>query len=153
MRNLFTESVLKNERRVVTSTEEKRGPVRKRQDAGRDGIHCSAIAQGLPSAVASEDRISAAIDPWLTMAASEMPPVILLFRPAFLEIGSAVTRIHLNRPWKGLHVPPLIWAAEVNFDPGSVALVLASDVYNEADYVRDYDDYLALMKELTQKQV
>jgi hypothetical protein len=90
VRNLFTESALKNERRVVTSTEEKRGPVRKRQDAGRDGIHCSAIAQGLPSAVASEDRISAAIDPWLTIAASEMPPVILLFRLAFLEIGSAV---------------------------------------------------------------
>jgi dTDP-4-dehydrorhamnose 3,5-epimerase-like enzyme len=70
-----------------------------------------------------------------------------------VDDGQNRTRIHLNRPWKGLHVPPLIWAAEVNFDPGSVALVLASDVFNEADYIRDYDDYLALMKDLTQKQV
>lgn len=70
-----------------------------------------------------------------------------------VDDGKSRTRIHLNRPWKGLHVPPLIWAAEVNFDPGSVALILASDMYNEADYIRDYDDYLALIKNLASKQV
>ncbi|WP_408251823.1 sugar 3,4-ketoisomerase [Paraburkholderia xenovorans] len=69
-----------------------------------------------------------------------------------VDDGKNRTRIHLNRPWKGLHVPPLIWAAEVNFDPGSVALILASDMYNEADYIRDYDDYLALMKDLASKR-
>jgi len=49
---------------------------------------------------------------------------------------------HLNRPWKGLHIPPMIWASEVNFDPGSVCLVLASELYNAADYYRDYDEFL-----------
>ncbi len=50
---------------------------------------------------------------------------------------------HLNRPWLGLYIPPLIWAAEINFDPGSVCLVLASSPYDEADYLRDYDEFLS----------
>jgi len=61
-----------------------------------------------------------------------------------LDDGTARKTVHLNRPWKGLHVPPRIWAAEVNFDPGSVCLVLASDVYRESDYVRDYGSFLRL---------
>lgn len=59
-----------------------------------------------------------------------------------LDDGRTRTTVHLNRPWKGLHIPPMIWAAEVNFDPNSVCLVLASDVYDEADYIRSYDDFL-----------
>jgi len=58
--------------------------------------------------------------------------------------------IHLNRPWKGLHIPPMVWAAEVNFDPGSVCLVMASDYFDESDYYRNYDQYL---KALTEQQV
>jgi hypothetical protein len=50
--------------------------------------------------------------------------------------------IHLNRPWQGLHIPPMIWAAEMNFDPGSVCLVMASSHFIEADYIRNYDSYL-----------
>ncbi|HEY1329420.1 MAG TPA: FdtA/QdtA family cupin domain-containing protein [Casimicrobiaceae bacterium] len=61
-----------------------------------------------------------------------------------VDDGEFQARIHLNRPWKGLHVPPMIWAAEVNFDPGSVCLVLASDVFREEDYIRNYEEYLAL---------
>jgi hypothetical protein len=41
-------------------------------------------------------------------------------------------------------VPPLIWAAEVNFDPGSICLVLTSELYDENDYIRDYAEYLRL---------
>lgn len=59
-----------------------------------------------------------------------------------LDDGEFQSTIHLNRPWKGLHIPPMIWAAEVNFDPGSVCLVLASDFYDESDYIRNYDEYL-----------
>lgn len=55
-----------------------------------------------------------------------------------LDDGRNTKVVHLNRPWKGLHVHPLIWAAEINFDPGSVCLVLASELYDAADYVRDY---------------
>jgi len=61
-----------------------------------------------------------------------------------IDDGEFQARIHLNRPWKGLHVPPMIWAAEVNFDPGSVCLVLASELFDERDYIRDYDEFLAL---------
>lgn len=64
-----------------------------------------------------------------------------------LDDGDRKTTVHLNRPWQGLHIPPMIWAAEVNFDPGTVCLVLASDSYVEADYIRDYDAYLALVRE------
>jgi dTDP-4-dehydrorhamnose 3,5-epimerase-like enzyme len=52
--------------------------------------------------------------------------------------------VHLNRPWSGLYVPPMIWAAEVNFDAGSVCLVLASELYDESDYIRDYAEFLRL---------
>lgn len=58
-----------------------------------------------------------------------------------LDDGTHRSTVHLNRPWKGLHVPPSIWAAETNFDAGTVCLVLASDHYDESDYIRDYGDY------------
>lgn len=59
-----------------------------------------------------------------------------------LDNGMAKSIVHLNRPWKGLHVPPMLWAAEVNFDPGSICLVLVSDFFDEADYYRDYEEFL-----------
>lgn len=64
-----------------------------------------------------------------------------------IDDGEFQGKIHLNRPWKGLHIPPMIWAAEVNFDPGSVCLVITSDVYNADDYIRDYADYVAAVCE------
>ncbi len=63
-----------------------------------------------------------------------------------LDDGRQQKTVHLNRPWQGLHVPPMIWAAELNFDPGSVCLVLASMEFNESDYYRDYDQFLAALK-------
>jgi dTDP-4-dehydrorhamnose 3,5-epimerase-like enzyme len=59
-----------------------------------------------------------------------------------LDDGHQRRTVHLNRPWMGLHIPPMIWASEVNFDPGSVCLVLASAFYDEADYIRDYDTFV-----------
>ena len=63
-----------------------------------------------------------------------------------IDDGEFQAKVHLNRPWKGLHIPPMIWAAEVNFDPGSVCLVLASDLYDESDYIRDHDEYLRAVR-------
>lgn len=51
------------------------------------------------------------------------------------------TLFTLNRPWMGLHIPPLVWASEINFSPGSVCLVLTSDFYDSQDYIRDYEEY------------
>lgn len=63
-----------------------------------------------------------------------------------LDDGVEQKSVHLNRPWQGLHIPPMIWAAEMNFDPGSVCLVLASMHFNESDYYRDYDGFLAAVR-------
>ena len=61
-----------------------------------------------------------------------------------LHDGQAQSRIQLDRPWKGLLIPPMIWAAEVDFAPGTVCLVLASAAYDESDYIRDRQDFLRL---------
>lgn len=50
--------------------------------------------------------------------------------------------IHLNQPSMGLYIPPLIWDTEVNFQLGSVCMVVASEHYNEADYYREYIPYV-----------
>jgi dTDP-4-dehydrorhamnose 3,5-epimerase-like enzyme len=61
-----------------------------------------------------------------------------------VEIDDGVNRktIHLNRPWKGLYIPPMIWAGEVNFDPGTICLVMASMPYDESDYYRNYEEFM-----------
>jgi dTDP-4-dehydrorhamnose 3,5-epimerase-like enzyme len=66
-----------------------------------------------------------------------------------LDDGQRKRTVHLNRPWIGLHVPPMIWASEGNFDPGTVYVVLASDLYNADDYVRDYELFTRLGRGLT----
>jgi len=48
----------------------------------------------------------------------------------------------LNRPNKGLLIPPGIWASELEFSSGSVCLVLASHHYEPGDYIRNYEEYL-----------
>jgi hypothetical protein len=63
-----------------------------------------------------------------------------------LDDGFERQNIHLNRPWKGLYIPPMIWASEINFDPGSVCLVMASAGYDESDYIRDYAEFILKRK-------
>lgn len=58
-----------------------------------------------------------------------------------LDDGRNKRTVVLNRPFYGLHVPPGIWAAEQGFSSGSVCLVLASELYDEADYIRNYTDF------------
>lgn len=59
-----------------------------------------------------------------------------------LDDGKIKRVVQLNRPYLGLHIPPGIWASEVNFSSGAICLVLASHGYNESDYLREYDDFL-----------
>lgn len=63
-----------------------------------------------------------------------------------IDDGTSKDVLHLNRPWRGLYIPPLIWAREINFDPGTVCLVLTSDFYDESDNIRDYDLFLDLVR-------
>ena len=59
-----------------------------------------------------------------------------------IDDGTEKKIIHLDEPSKGIHIPPMIWATEINFAPGSVCLALVSDVYVEEDYIRDYDQFI-----------
>ena len=55
-----------------------------------------------------------------------------------LDDGRVQRLVQLNRPYIGLHIPPMVWASEINFSSGSICLVLASHGYDESDYIRDY---------------
>ena len=55
--------------------------------------------------------------------------------------GSDTQRFHLNRSYFGLYVCPMIWRELDNFSSGSVCLVLASDYFSEADYIRDFTQF------------
>jgi hypothetical protein len=66
-----------------------------------------------------------------------------------LNDGKIQRQVLLNRPNIGLHIPPGVWASEVNFSSGSVCLVLASELYDENDYIRDFETYNKLMNETT----
>ena len=59
-----------------------------------------------------------------------------------LDDGIKKKRFHLNRSYNGLYVTPMIWRELDNFSSGSVCMVLASAQYDEADYFRDYNDFL-----------
>ncbi len=59
-----------------------------------------------------------------------------------LDDGKNKKEVFLNHPNKALHIVPGIWREMKDFSSGSVCLVLASIVYEEADYIRDYDDFL-----------
>lgn len=59
-----------------------------------------------------------------------------------VDDGTTKRQVLLNRPDLGLHIPPGIWASEINFSSGAICLVLASHIYKEDDYIRDFDDYL-----------
>lgn len=59
-----------------------------------------------------------------------------------LDDGNVKRLVQLNRPYNGLHIPPLMWASEINFSSGSICLVLASDIYNAKDYLTDYQKFI-----------
>ena len=61
--------------------------------------------------------------------------------------GKVRRTVALNRPNIGLHIPPGIWASEVNFSSSSICLVLASHHYEEGDYIRQLDSYISLYGE------
>ena len=63
-----------------------------------------------------------------------------------LDDGKSKKIVTLNQPYKGLHIPPGIWASEINFSSGSICLVLASHKYDEKDYIREYGEFLKYKK-------
>jgi len=58
-----------------------------------------------------------------------------------LDDGVNRERYHLNRSYYGLYVPKMIWRELDNFSSGSVCVVLASEHFEEEDYIRDYNEF------------
>jgi len=77
-------------------------------------------------------------------AHKELSQLIVAMSGSFdvvLNDGHASKRIHLNRPFQGLYVCPMIWRELDNFSSGAVCMVLASNFYDEVDYYRDFDEF------------
>ena len=64
-----------------------------------------------------------------------------------LDDGANKKTVHLNRSYNGLTICPGIWRRLSNFSSGSVCMVLASDIYRENDYIRDYNEFLSFRSE------
>ena len=58
-----------------------------------------------------------------------------------IDDGYNSMRFHLNRSYYGLYIPRMVWRELDNFSSGSVCLVLASEHYEEEDYIRNYDEF------------
>lgn len=79
----------------------------------------------------------------------EQSEVIIALSGSFdvlLDDGTAQKIVHLNRAYHGLYVPRMIWRRMQNFSTNSVAYVLTCCQYNEADYLRDYNEYKTLSR-------
>ena len=60
--------------------------------------------------------------------------------------GTQHETICLNRPNEGLYIGPMVWREMYDFSDQAVLMVLASQIYDEEDYTRDFDDYLEEVK-------
>jgi len=61
-----------------------------------------------------------------------------------LDDGRNKKRVSLNRPNLALHIVPGLWREIDNFSSGSICMVLASHIYEEGDYIREYDKFIDL---------
>lgn len=59
-----------------------------------------------------------------------------------LDDGHEMRKILLNRPYQGLLIETGIWRTIDDFSSGAVCLVLASELYDESDYIYDYEEFL-----------
>ncbi len=82
-------------------------------------------------------------------AHKELQQVIIAMSGSFdvvLDDGYQQKRFHLNRSYYGLYICSMVWREIDNFSSGSVCMVLASTFYDEADYYRDYQEFLAAVR-------
>lgn len=64
-----------------------------------------------------------------------------------LDNGTEKKIVFLEKPYEGLYVPNSMWREMYDFSADAVLLCLASELYNEDDYIRDYNEFLKLIKE------
>jgi WxcM-like, C-terminal len=59
-----------------------------------------------------------------------------------VDNGFSRTKFHLNRSYQGLYIPAMVWRDIDNFSSGAVCLALASTVYDESEYYREYETFV-----------
>lgn len=64
-----------------------------------------------------------------------------------LDNGHETAEVLLDKPNEGLYIANNMWREMYDFIPGTVLLVLASEYYDEADYIRNYDDFIKMIQE------
>ena len=64
-----------------------------------------------------------------------------------LDDGCETAEVLLDNPTTGLYISNNMWREMYDFTPGAVLLVLASEYYDEADYIRNYDDFMKMVRE------
>ncbi|MFR8034947.1 MAG: sugar 3,4-ketoisomerase [Lachnospiraceae bacterium] len=64
-----------------------------------------------------------------------------------LDSGTEKKIVSLEKPYEGLYIASDMWREMFDFSPDAVLLVLASDYYEEEDYIRNYEEFLAFVKE------
>ena len=68
-----------------------------------------------------------------------------------LDDGTETAEVTLDKPNRGLYISNNMWREMYDFTPGTVLLVLASEYYDEADYIRNYDDFMNMVKGACEK--
>jgi acetyltransferase-like isoleucine patch superfamily enzyme/dTDP-4-dehydrorhamnose 3,5-epimerase-like enzyme len=94
------------------------------------------VVSGVPSRQVRGEHAHRTLHQWLTCLHGECTVLV--------DDGEVRQDVTLDRPSRSLYLPPMIWGVQYNFSPDAVLLVLASDPYDAADYIRDYDEYLRL---------
>lgn len=65
-----------------------------------------------------------------------------------LDNGKEKKIVPLEKPYEGVYVSNAMWREMYDFTPDAVLMVLASEVYDENDYIRDYEEFLAFVKKM-----
>jgi len=63
-----------------------------------------------------------------------------------IEDGTTRENVLLDRPELALYLPPKIWATQENFSRDAVLMVLASEVYDPEEYIKDYQEFVAMRR-------
>jgi dTDP-4-dehydrorhamnose 3,5-epimerase-like enzyme len=82
-------------------------------------------------------------------AYKELQEIIIALSGSFdvhVECSNGVEVFSLNRSYNALYLPPGTWRSLQNFSTNAVCLVAASDLYNENDYIRDYQQFKSFIQ-------